>query len=541
MSEQNQSLETLNFINFNQDGTCFSIGTNKGYKIFNCDPFGKCFQRTDLVGTSSLKSTAVSTQTGIGIVEMLFSTSLIAITGLGDQPSMSPRRLKIINTKRNSTICELNFPTSILSIKLNKSRLFVLLEEQIYVYDITNMRLLHTIETSPNPSGISALSPSVENNFFVYPSLPKLATNPFNVFNDDEFTNTSNSNQQNPHQSLQQLNQINHNNSNNNTNINSNSNSNNNNSSKQHNGDVVVFNATALQPVIVIEAHKTPLAAIAISYDGTLLATASDKGTIVRVFSTETGLKLYQFRRGTYPTKIYALSFSKDNRFLTASSATETVHIFKLGVDLSEEQYQEISNSDVYKGKNARSGSQSSDFSAMASNNRRISVSSYDSIASSDVNDDPRSEPLIDRSRKSVARMIRKSSQNIGRRAAEKIGTFLPPKLTSMLEPNRHFASLKIPAQNGVKNVVAVGQEVQISKSGLPLAFSEGTPPIDEDENDVTTITNGESSNAGEETLVNLIHILVVSSEGYFYKYGLDPERGGDCILLNQYSLMDSY
>jgi autophagy-related protein 18 len=177
----------------------------------------------------------------------------------------------------------------------------------------------------------------------------------------------------------------------------------------------------------------------------------------------------------------------------------------------------------------------------MASNNRRISVSSYDSIASSDVNDDPRSEPLIDRSRKSVARMIRKSSQNIGRRAAEKIGTFLPPKLTSMLEPNRHFASLKIPAQNGVKNVVAVGQEVQISKSGLPLAFSEGTPPIDEDENDVTTITNGESSNAGEETLVNLIHILVVSSEGYFYKYGLDPERGGDCILLNQYSLMDSY
>lgn len=30
-------------INFNQDSTCLSVGTKDGYKIFNCDPFGKCF------------------------------------------------------------------------------------------------------------------------------------------------------------------------------------------------------------------------------------------------------------------------------------------------------------------------------------------------------------------------------------------------------------------------------------------------------------------------------------------------------------------
>lgn len=35
----------------------------------------------------------------IGIVEMLFCTSLVAVVGIGDQPSLSPRRLKIINTK----------------------------------------------------------------------------------------------------------------------------------------------------------------------------------------------------------------------------------------------------------------------------------------------------------------------------------------------------------------------------------------------------------------------------------------------------------
>lgn len=57
------------------------------------------------------------------------------------------------NVQRQSTICELTFPTRILSIKMNRKRLVVVLEDQIYVYDISNMNMLHTIETSPNPHG----------------------------------------------------------------------------------------------------------------------------------------------------------------------------------------------------------------------------------------------------------------------------------------------------------------------------------------------------------------------------------------------------
>lgn len=55
--------------------------------------------------------------------------------------------------QRQSTICELTFPTTILAVKLNRRRLVVVLEERIYVYDISNMKLLHEIETSPNPQG----------------------------------------------------------------------------------------------------------------------------------------------------------------------------------------------------------------------------------------------------------------------------------------------------------------------------------------------------------------------------------------------------
>lgn len=50
-------------------------------------------------------------------------------------------------------ICELTFSTTVLAVKMNRRRLIVVLEEQIFVYDISNMKLLHTIDTSPNPNG----------------------------------------------------------------------------------------------------------------------------------------------------------------------------------------------------------------------------------------------------------------------------------------------------------------------------------------------------------------------------------------------------
>lgn len=38
--------DSINFINFNQDFTCISVGTKNGYNLFNCDPFGKCFAKS---------------------------------------------------------------------------------------------------------------------------------------------------------------------------------------------------------------------------------------------------------------------------------------------------------------------------------------------------------------------------------------------------------------------------------------------------------------------------------------------------------------
>jgi len=61
-----------------------------------------------------------------------------------------------------------------------------------------------------------------------------------------------------------------------------------------------------------------------------LLATASDKGTIIRLFGIPNAKKLGQFRRGSKEARICSLSFNAVSSLLCCSSETETVHIFKI-------------------------------------------------------------------------------------------------------------------------------------------------------------------------------------------------------------------
>lgn len=551
----------INFANFNQDFSCVSVGYGDGYRIFNCEPFNKCFEHLD---------------GSIGIVEMLFCSSLLAIVGTGETPALSPRRLKIINTKRNTTICELTFPTSILSVKMNRESLIVVLEETIYIYDITNIRLLHTIETPSNLTGLISLSSAHDNNFLAYPSPQKISK-----IGDSKF-NQSNVNAAMSQEDLHQLSHANG-------------------SDIVRNGDVVIFDCKTLHPISVIEAHKTQIAAMTFNHDGTLLATASDKGTIVRVFSVQTGVKLYQFRRGTYNTRIYSLAFSPDSMFVIASSATETVHIFRLGEEeakntiikskgtsgwlahkknlvdknIEEARQKELDkivknrvaakmNGDLEDGidgiqinnfdsededdedLNSMSDSDLDDNEEEHEDNKNthvegddilqplpsdlgrttpdhlgaMSIFSAASAGSAGSTGLSKSEPLVDKQRRSVARMFRRTSQSLGRKAAEKMGTYLPPKFSSILEPNRHFASLKVPTSKDTPTVVGIGE-----------VMFEATENMDDEIESINSCASRSKQ--------RIVPVMVVSADGIFYKYGLDADRGGDCLLLCECNLVE--
>ena len=446
----------MNFVTFNQDYSCLAVGeffairempilitdsafpgTSKGFRIYHTDPFAKIFSSDD---------------GNVAIIEMLFSTSLVALI-------LSPRHLVIQNTKvdthtdsgnpaaenikkRSSTICELTFPSAVLAVRLNRKRLAVVLEEEIYLYDISNMTLLYTIATSPNPNAICALAPSSEKCYIAYP-LPKPR----------EDTGDKRPSHAPPLSTYV----------------------------APTTGEVLIFDTILLKAVNVVEAHRAPLSCIALNNEGTLLGTASETGTIIRVFSIPSGAKLYQFRRGTYPSTIYSMSFNLSSTLLCVSSTTDTVHIFRLGgpAPISSE--------------------------APRSPSRRWSRSmSYDSgtesppagnSLNSEVTDTPARKPGG-----TLGSMIRRSSQMMGKSVAGVVGGYLPQAVTEMWEPMRDFAFIRLP-KGGIGT----------NSTGGPLrsvvAMSSSSPQV-----------------------------MVVTSDGGFYIFNIDMENGGEGVLVKRYS-----
>ena len=72
---------------------------------------------------------------------------------------------------------------------------------------------------------------------------------------------------------------------------------------------VLIYNVNELHSHCQINAHKSPLAAMALSSNGSHIATASEQGTVIRVYLVSQASKAFNFQRGTSPAAIYSLSF----------------------------------------------------------------------------------------------------------------------------------------------------------------------------------------------------------------------------------------
>lgn len=396
-----------------------------------------------------------------------------------------PRLITNSPGQRSSVICELTFRSAVLAVRLNRRRLAVVLEEEIYIYDIANMTLLHLISTSPNPAAICALSPSSENCYIAYP-LPK----PREDTGDWRPQHAPPLNQYVPPTS----------------------------------GDVMIFDTVTLKALNVIEAHRSPLSCIALNSEGTLLATASETGTIIRVFSVPRGQKLFQFRRGTYPSTIYSMSFNLSSTLLCVSSTSDTVHIFRLsgtpGSDgnLAGASATALDQPSSPRGNSwarARSRSYDSGNESPGSTTGSPRSDAADVVGSSDNNGSTNSgAPANRRQSGSFSSILRRSSQLMGRSVVGVVGSYLPQTVTEMWEPLRDFAFIKIPKVSSTsapnKGVAGPGPSGLLFPNG-PLrsvvAMSNSSPQV-----------------------------MVVTSDGGFYVFNIDMEHGGEGYLVRQFS-----
>lgn len=97
-------------------------------------------------------------------------------------------------------------------------------------------------------------------------------------------------------------------------------------------GEVAIWKYTS-DTYKTIKAHLTNIEAIALNNNGTYVATASETGTLIRVFNVETEQQEYEFRRGSQTALVYDICFSNDSKFLACCSGNGTVHVWDLYKD----------------------------------------------------------------------------------------------------------------------------------------------------------------------------------------------------------------
>ena len=82
-----------------------------------------------------------------------------------------------------------------------------------------------------------------------------------------------------------------------------------------------------------MEAHESSLRALALTEDGTKLATASNKGTVIRVWDVATAACQVEFRRGVERVQMTGLAWSWDHQHLACCSDKGTTHVFGMETD----------------------------------------------------------------------------------------------------------------------------------------------------------------------------------------------------------------
>ena len=143
-----------------------ALGSSSGYKLFSLTSVDKLepIYSWSNQGSPEGKEGAASSSSVI-IVERLFSSSLLGLVNQAE-----PRKLRVCHFKKGTEICNYSYSNTILAVKMNRARLVVCLEDSLFIHNIRDMKILHTIrETPPNPRGLCALSINSDNCFLAYP------------------------------------------------------------------------------------------------------------------------------------------------------------------------------------------------------------------------------------------------------------------------------------------------------------------------------------------------------------------------------------
>ena len=216
---------------------------------------------------------------------MLNTTNILALVGGGKNPKFSINKIIIWDDKKthNNIIGELRFNNQILNLKLKMDRLIGVCQTKIYIFNLNTLETIDMFDTFDNINGIVGFSPGELISVLAFPYDSK--------------------------------------------------------------GKVRIVNFNSLAQPPIITAHESKIACLCVNRNGTLLATASDKGTLIRIYDVKDGKLLIELRRGSKNADINCIIFDEYNKYVACASGMGTVHIFSI-IDTMKNNYDENYYSD---------------------------------------------------------------------------------------------------------------------------------------------------------------------------------------------------
>ncbi|ANB13019.1 Hsv2p [Sugiyamaella lignohabitans] len=265
--EPNQDRDLLS-ASFNQDQGCFSIAYEHGFRVYNTDPMELRVKREFSDG-------------GIGISQMLHRTNYLALVGGGRNPKFPQNKVIIWDDLKHKSALSLEFLSPVLNVLMSRTRIIAILKNKIHVYAFSSPPTkIASYETIDNPHGIGCLS----NNVLAFPGRGQGQVQIVNLATSMAASSSGTGNHDD--------------------------------------------SPSGAGLVSIVRAHRGNIRCLSLNPSGTVVATASDIGTIIRLHSTENTALLHEFRRGLDRAIIFSMAFSQSSNRLAVLSDKNTLHVF---------------------------------------------------------------------------------------------------------------------------------------------------------------------------------------------------------------------
>lgn len=298
---------------FNQDDSCFSGATEDGFIIYNTDPLACKLVRRFQPGE---EGRAKGAGTGIGCTRMLYRTNYTALVGGGKKPRYPLNKLVIWEDLQQRESVILKFMSPIKEVFLSRIHIVVVLESSVEVFQFqsTPKRICPSLDIYPHGC-VDFVVSQARYRRESQGSNGNARSLQQNGATSDQNTNSGGGvNGMIAFPSARSIGQV-------------------------HIADLSRLKhndqnpeGTQLLPTSIIKAHKTPIRFLRLNHQGTMIATCSVQGTLIRLFSTHNGSLIKEFRRGSDKADVYEMAFSPKGTRLAVVSDKQTLHIFQISL-----------------------------------------------------------------------------------------------------------------------------------------------------------------------------------------------------------------